>query len=58
MDEEVKVKLFKAKSVGEMLRILSDYYDLDSVSPGVVVKGLIVSGLQSAINMTKPKKRR
>ncbi len=57
MDEDVKLKLWQAKSVGEMLRILTEQYDLDNAHPGQIVKNLLISGLASAIKMVNPKRR-
>lgn len=57
MEKEVEAELWEANSVADMLNVLINRYRLNEAKPGIMTKALLISGLKSAINMVKPKKR-
>lgn len=57
MNEEILIKLRNSDTLGQMLKHLFDYYELENTKVTPIVKGTIISGLSMAVKMTNPKKR-
>lgn len=58
MKEETLKQLREADTLGAMLRILFNTYDLDSTKVTPIVKGTIISGLSAAVKMCNPKPKK
>jgi len=57
MDQDVELKLKKAKTVKDMLQVLTDEYRLEDCEPGIVKKPALIYGLKEAIKLIKPVRR-
>lgn len=53
--QEIK-ELEQKKTVQQMLNYISEKFNLD-FDPGVITKAVFLSGLKSALNILKPKRK-
>lgn len=53
--EILQSKLNGCKTVGQMLKVLEDRYELDTLEPGFLVKPTLVTGLLQSVKMLNPK---
>jgi hypothetical protein len=52
MRNEILVELQQAKTLGDMLDIIYENYEVDKTVISPITKGTIISGLQMAVKMT------
>lgn len=57
MDEQTKSKLANCKTLGELLKVIEQNYQVESTFISPITKGTIITGLSMAVTMTKCKKR-
>lgn len=55
MRTEILLKLQGAKTLGDMLAIIQENYDVEKCNVTPIVRGTIISGLQMAVKMTNCK---
>ena len=57
MTQDTIKKLQSSKTLGELLKVIHDEYEVEKTTISPIVKGTIISGLQMAVKMTNCKKR-
>ena len=57
MTQDTIKKLQASKTLGELLKVIHDEYEVEKTIISPIVKGTIISGLQMAVKMTNCKKR-
>lgn len=57
MEQEIIIQLQKAKTLGDMLAIIKDNYEVEKTTVSPITKGTIITGLQMAVKMTNCRRK-